>query len=526
VDDITYNADMRSGRTIFSAVALILLPALPTLAAAAAASAPASNANVAVAVVRVQGQIDDHVRDYFIRHFNQAKAAGARTVILDLDTYGGLVTAGLDISRFIKSQSDVHTIAYVGDKAISAGALIALACNEIVIAPSAQLGDCAPIQIREDGSMETMGQAERQKAVSPILSEFKDSATRNGYDPLLVSSMVTADVTVHWIQNAEGQRRFVEPAVMTELAKSGWTEVHDDGVPAPVDSGGSLLTVSGTLAHKLGLAKSVHPTLDALTAARNYSVIATYAPSAGDKAIAWLNHPFVRMLLMLVFAQCLYAALHAPGHGFAEVLAILALTILVGVPLLTGYAQWWEIALIVVGVALLALELFVIPGFGVTGILGLLMILVGLVLTFVGSEPAGPGVLPTLDGTWTNLRNGMAMVAIALIASIFVSMAFRKYLPNMPYFNRLILTTTSGNIHEGGERSEMHLADYRPVPGAIGEALSELKPGGSATFFDPVSGEPRVFSVISDVGYIPRGTRIAVRTNADNHVVVRPIVST
>ncbi len=66
--------------------------------------------------------------------------------------------------------------------------------------------------------------------------------------------------------------------------------------------------------------------------------------------------------------------------------------------------------------------------------------------------------------------------------------------------------------------------DYRPVVGAIGETMSELKPGGSATFYDPITGDQRVFSVLSDVGYIPPGTRIAVRNNGDNRIVVRPIV--
>ena len=116
------------------------------------------------------------------------------------------------------------------------------------------------------------------------------------------------------------------------------------------------------------------------------------------------------MVLIVLFAQFVYAALHAPGHGLAEAMAVLTLAMLVGVPLLTGYAQWWEIVVLLVGVALLALEIFVIPGFGVTGVLGILAILFALIMTFVGKEPAGPGFLPQLEGTWINIRNGLAMV--------------------------------------------------------------------------------------------------------------------
>jgi len=229
---------------------------------------------------------------------------------------------------------------------------------------------------------------------------------------------------------------------------------------------------------------------------------------------------------MILFAQALYASLHAPGHGIAETIAVLALATLVGVPLLTGYAQWWEIVVILVGVGLLALELFVIPGFGVAGILGLLMLVGGLVLTFVGREPAGPGFWPELAGTWVNLRNGIATVVTALLCSMVLSAWLRRYLPSMPYFNRLILTATTGNIADTAATQRVADAslDEKPVVGAIGEALSELKPGGSALFIDPLTGTRRIYSVLSDVGYVARGTKLAVRTTGDNRIVVRPVV--
>jgi membrane-bound serine protease (ClpP class) len=518
---------MTRGHLTISALACLMLVGLTAPSARAATTQPAPPAVTAptpTAVIRLEGKVDDYNRDGFFSRFHQAKAAGAKIIIIDLDTYGGLVTSGLDISRFLKSQAEVHTIAYIGDKAISAGAMIALACNEIVMAPSAQLGDCAPISIKEDGSLQSMGETERAKQESPILSEFRDSALRNGYDPLLAQAMVSMKIVVHWVQNSAGQRQFVDQKEFEELGKQGWTEVHEADVPTPVDSDVTMLTVNGTAAAKLGLAKSVHGNLQSLQHERNYNVVATFAPSAGDKMIEWLNNPFIRMLLMVLFAQCLYAALHAPGHGFAEVLAIMALAILVGVPLLTGYAQWWEIVVILVGVGLLALEIFVIPGFGVTGILGILMVLFGLIMTFVGKEPAGPGFVPQLEGTWTSFRTGLAMVTTALLCSIFLSMWLRRYLPRLPYLNRLILNTTTGNLEDRSVTSIDRGVEYRPVVGAVGETLSELKPGGSASFYDPITGDVRVFSVISDVGYVPRGTKIAVRNTGDNRIVVRPVV--
>jgi hypothetical protein len=162
----------------------------------------------------------------------------------------------------------------------------------------------------------------------------------------------------------------------------------------------------------------------------------------------------------------------------------------------------------------------------VTGILGILMVVVGLVMTFVGREPAGPGVWPQLEGTWLNVRNGIAMVVTAMISSLVLSAWLRRYLPRMPYFSRLILTATTGNMEEAVALPPRvpDVTDDRPLVGAIGEALSELKPGGSATFIDPMTGVRRVVSVLSDVGYVPRGTRVAVRSTADNRIVVRPVV--
>jgi membrane-bound serine protease (ClpP class) len=512
---------MARGLIPSSLIALLIVSLFSPLPRAAAAPASTQSATPA-AVVRLEGKIDDYSRDAFIKRFNWARESGAKVVIVDLDTYGGLVTAGLDLSRFLKSQTEVHTIAYVGQKAISAGAMIALACDEIVMAPGAQIGDCAPIAMKEDGTVQSLGETERAKSESPILADFRDSAQRNGYDPLLVQSMVSMKIAVHWAQGPAGERRFVDARGLDELKGQGWAEVQDADVPTPVDSDMTLLTVSGKTAAKLGLSHGTAPGYAALAADRNYAIRAAYAPNAADNLIEWLNSPFIRMLLIVVFALSIYAAFHAPGHGIAEAIAVIALALLVGVPMLTGYGQWWEIVVIVIGLLLLAAEIFVIPGFGVTGILGIVMIVFGLIMTFVGSEPAGPGILPRLEGTWTNIRNGLAMVATALVSSMVLSMWLRRFLPKLPYFSRLILTTTTGNVD--APPTTAHFADYRPVVGAIGESISELKPGGSAAFLDPITGQPRAFSVISDVGYVPRGTRLAVQSNGDNRIVVRPVV--
>src|SRR5450432_1596632 len=177
---------------------LRLLPVLCVYFLAALAASAQTTAPASVAIVALHGEVDDYTRDSLFRKFAEARALGAHTVILDLDTPGGLVTSGLDISRFLRRQEDLHIIAFVRDKAYSAGAMIAVSCNEIVMAPAAVVGDCAPIIFKTDGNLDPMPAAERAKAQSPVVNDFDASADRNGYNKLLLESMVITERVVHW----------------------------------------------------------------------------------------------------------------------------------------------------------------------------------------------------------------------------------------------------------------------------------------------------------------------------------------
>jgi membrane-bound serine protease (ClpP class) len=501
-------------------LAVVVALALVTAAqfASAQTTAPATTtatSNTSAVVIRLEGQIDDFNRDALFRRFKEARKLGARTVILDVNTYGGLVTAGLDISRFLKQQNDLHVIAYVGEKAISAGAMIALAADEIVMGQSAMMGDAAPITIAPTGGLQPLGDAERAKAESPILEDFYDSAIKNGYDPLLAQAMVQVGRTVHWVENGDGQRRFVDAEQYKKLSGEGWKPV--EGVRDPIDAGNTLLTVSTDLALKLGLARGTAPSADALAAERGLTVAATLLPSGGERLISWLDNGIVRFVLMLVFMQSLYAALHAPGHGFPEVLALSSLGVLVGVPMLTGYAQWWEVLAIIVGLVLIAVELFVLPGFGIAGISGIVLFLFGLTMTFVGSEPGGlPGILPSMEGTRDALKQGLFIVTGGMLCSLLLWIWLSRYLPKLPYFNKLILIETAG----GSAGATMTPAD--PGAPAVGDsalAVTDLRPGGSAR----IESSGTITPVVSESGFVKAGERLVVREVAGNRIVVRAI---
>lgn len=499
-------------------VVLLLAALLPGRALWGADTPPA--AAQPAAIVPLLGQIDDYSRDDLIRRFDKAKALGAKVIIVEIDSPGGLVTSSMEMSLFVKRQSDVHTIAFVKNRAISGAAMVAVACDEIWMAPETAIGDCAPIIFRSDGGLETLPAAERAKQESPIIGEFLDSARRNGYNPLVCEAMVNVQKSVYLLQNGKGDYKAVDEPEYKQLTATGeWKPVP--GYPNPLDGPTSLLTVHSSDAKMLGLSKGTVASPQALASERNYQIIADLTPGFGEKLVETLNNPFVRMILLTIFLQALYIALHAPGHGAAEAVAIVSLGLLVGIPLLTGYAQWWEVAMIFVGLGLCAFEIFVFPGHMVSLIAGTIMVLFGLILTFAGKEPGGmPGWLPSLDQTWHGIQTGLAMVVGGLICSFLLSLWVRRYLPSIPYFRRLILTATTGNTAELNPAAQARKDEW-PFIGTVGVAITDLRPGGSVQF--PFADSTRATAVVTSSGYVPAGAKVEVEQVQGNFVRVRAL---
>lgn len=469
------------------------------------------------AVVELSGEISDVSYSFLRERYASAETQGVTVVILKIDTWGGGVKPALDISRFIKEKaSRIRTVAFVHRKAVSAGALIAIACDHIVIESTAMIGDCAPIV--PDQQLQA---TERAKAEGPILAEFYDSATRNHHDPLLVQSMVTLGRAVHYVQSPTGDKKFVDAETYGKLLSDRWTPVA--GVPDPVNNDQSLLTISGELAAKLGLAAYVSTDVEACAASEEVSIVATYPTSTSETIIRLLNNEVLRGILMMVFLSTAYISLSHPGTGAPEVVCVCSLATLLGVPLMTGWASWLEVTIILVGVVLLALEIFVIPGFGAAGISGISLILAGLVMTFVPGEPGGAGILPVLPGTWDAVRQGTIITLCGALGSLVLWFWFSRYLPQLPYFNRLVLQTAVGQTPEPGEdRARESLDAAWPSVGMIGAAYTDLRPGGVAMFRDEWINDARQIDVVCDRGFVTAGSEVIVREREGPRVIVRP----
>jgi membrane-bound serine protease (ClpP class) len=224
------------------------------------------------------------------------------------------------------------------------------------------IGDCAPILMGASG-LEKVEGAERAKIESPIVADFEDSAERHGYDPLLVRSFVQYQVVVHYLQSPAGEKKFVDAEQYKVLLAEGWKPV--EGLKNPVDDASTLLTFNDTTGVKLGISRGTFASLDDLAAARGVTVVEKFETTTTEAFVELLGGAAVRGVVSLIFALSLYAAFQQPGSGVPEAVAVCAGAVLFGVPLMTGYAGWIEMVLILVGIGLIALELFIIPGFGV-----------------------------------------------------------------------------------------------------------------------------------------------------------------
>ncbi len=522
-------------RSVVAGRRLRALGWLGLLSAAAAlmgsSSPPAGSPRASAVVIPVEGVIDDILWRSIERRINEGEAAGARTFIFEMDTPGGLVTSALEISKLIKSlpERGLRTVAWVNDDAISAGALISVAAQQIVVASTASIGDCAPIMLTPAGGLEELGETERAKAESPILQEFRDSAVRNGYEPLLLRAMVTLGTEVWWIEEASGgARRFVDGAEKRKLIdeqpedQRAWRLVAEykhplDGksvrVDQPVAREAELLTIGADQAIVFGIAVAVASKLPDLQSALNLdSLPVVYNVSGWERFASWLNSPLVRGMLFIIMVIGAYIEFQSPGLILPGVTALVALAIFLAAPYAAGLATAWTILVIGLGVILLAVELLLIPGFGVTGVLGVLLMLIGFVGTFVPSEPGAPTFsLPSLQGTWDALQTGVIVMGVSMTVAAAGIFLLARYLPSVPVANSMFLRPV-------GSVQTLAVPDAAPgvaLLGDVGVVTGDLRPGGQARF-----GQ-EIVDVASQGEYVSAGDRVRVIKRDGARIVVR-----
>jgi len=458
-----------------------------------------------IAIIPIKGMIYDFTRQSLERRVQQAKSNGASMVVIELNTNGGLVKAGLEINRFLRQQS-VPTVAWVNDKAYSAGILIGSGCDRIVMAPAAATGDSAPIKPGQN-----LAPTERAKQLEPILTAYEASAKANNQSYALYHAMCQLGVEVYLVENPDtGQRKLVNQVdyalmVKGEKPEKGLVQSLIGGGPksrqvgqvknrvalkrdygqwkpvervtvngntftfpdGQVHDGQGLLTVSAAKAEAIGLSGATIADDVALKNHFNAASVQRVPQTWSEDLASFLTSPWVRIVLVIALLVGGYLEFQSPGLGIPAAVAALSLLALFGAPLLIGLAEVWHIVLFVLGAVLLIVELIAIPSFGLVGIIGLLMMLAGLVLSVVPTGSGGPAPPP---GVYNRLLMSMLSILTGLGLSLVALFFLARYFGTIPVLNRLML-------------------QYRPEPAAPNASLARSEQGTVEAPTAGVSGD-------------------------------------
>lgn len=493
------------------------------------------------AIIPIDTEITDVTTASLKRRLDDARRAGADVVIFEMNTPGGMVSSALDISHLIKNIRDLHTVAWINTQAYSAGALISVACNEIVMSPASTLGDVQVIFGSPVG-VEAVPEELAPKVNTPILAEFRASASLRGYDQVLCEAFVIPEREVWWLEHkTTGQREFV---FQDEKEKRLGREDDDSATHAlldsfrsppqwklvekyfdivsqrevnalqPVDRADQLLQMSASEAHAYGFNKAVIADEHELAARYGVSSLPRYGSNWSESLTLWLTSSYVRGFLLIMIFLGAYVEFHTPGVGLAGLVALICLAIFAGAPYLTGLANVWEIAVILVGFVLIAVEVFVIPGFGIAGISGIVLVLVGLLATFVPDEPGRyfPWQWPGLGGAAAAIKTGIITLTAALALSIVGMVFLSRRLPQVAMFRSVFPPNPTA-------------ADVAPKDdyagtiriGDVGRAEGPLRPAGKARFGSVLA------DVVSEGGYVEAGAVVEIIDRRGNVVTVRAV---
>ena len=429
---------------------------------------PAFEPGGAVLVVPIEGTIDLGLAPFVQRALDEHPTVDA--VVLDVDTFGGRVDAAVQIRDALLS-SQVPVVAYVDRRAISAGALISLAADTILFAPGGSMGAATPIQV-EDGEAVAVG----EKMVSYMRAEMRATAEATERDPALAEAMVDADVEV--------------PDVIEE---------------------GKLLTVTTADALELGLSDGTYDTLDdALEAmglgdAERLSAETNWAESLARA----LTDPTVSGILMSLGVLGLMVELYHPGVGLPGAVGVLCLSSFFFGHMVVGLAGWEEVLIILVGLVALAVETFIIPGFGVAGILGLALVVAGLTMAMVGTP---------LDVGWDAglIEAALTKVVWSLLATLAAMAAIIKFFPREALPGWLVLKARIADEdepHAATDNWQSH-PDQHALVGTRGVAETDLRLAGKARL------DGRIVDVVSEHEYVRKGTPVRVVAVEGVRVVV------
>lgn len=446
--------------------------------------APAAASGQLVYEIPIKDMIEPSLVYIIRRGLQEAEAADADAVVFVMDTPGGRVDTTEDIIRLIEG-IDVPTYTFVEHNAISAGAIIALSTDYIYMAPGSKIGDAMPIIASPQGGMQELGEAEREKIESYVDSLIRGIAQRKGRDENLASSMVRR--SVEYKIGDEVISKEGEILTLTHLEAEKIYEI--DGVKKPLLSEGTVADVPAML-EKIGLGDATVKSLEVTDIEKIARFIAAIAP-----------------ILMTIGMLALWIEFQTPGIGWGALVGVICLGLFFFGHHIAGLAGHEELLLFVLGLILLLIEIFALPGFGLIGLSGIFLMFWSLLVSMAPSFPDGP-MAPNLPDLKLPIRNMVISLLLSGIGMLLIS----RFLPKSKSASWLVLQeATSSNA---GYRSH---DDLSSLLGQTGRTLTPLRPGGSAMF-----GERRQ-DVVAQGEFVNAGTDVRVIEVKGDRIVVEPV---
>ncbi|WP_420581239.1 NfeD family protein [Reichenbachiella sp.] len=405
-----------------------------------------------VFVMKLDADIDPRTNRYTELALEEAVNRKADFVIIEMDTYGGALNDADDIrTRVLEFEKPIYV--YINKDAASAGALISIACDSIYMAKGASIG--AATVVTQDGA------AAPDKYQSYMRSIMRSTAEANGRDPKIAEAMVDQDVEVDSI-STEGK---VITFSTSEAIKHGFCEAQVSGIE-------EIMSRSGV----------------------DDFVTYEFELSGAEKIINIFINPFVSGILILVILGGIYFELQTPGVGFPILASLIALILYFTPYYLNGLAENWEIIIFFLGVVLLVLEIFVIPGFGVAGVSGITLMVTSLILVMLNNDYFDFSFVPS-----GHLTTAVLVTFLGLIGSFIVMFIGGVRLTESGLFKRIALETTL-------DKSSGYTSNFKKdsLLGKTGVAYTILRPSGK------VEIENEIYDAYTRGSYIDKGAKIEV----------------
>ena len=449
-------------------------------------------------------EISPFAEAYFDRKLAEAKRMDADVVVVEIDSPGGFVESSVNMAMSLRDASWATTIAYIPREALSGAAIMSLGCEEILMGDEAFVGDAGPIFLDKD----FLFRHAPEKIRSDLVSKVRALSKATGRPPAVAEAMVNMDLEVFKVTHADTDEvSYMSDAELEALADpTEWKK----GPLLEASKKGQFLEVQGAEAVEIGLAEGIVDSRAQLAArfGQQADEIVVLESSWVDTLVTILNFRVVTVILFVIGMIAVYVELAAPGIGVGGLVAGLCFGLFFWSRFLGGTAGWLEVILFLSGVVFILVELFIIPGFGVAGFGGIVLMLVSLVMAtqrFGGTD--GLSLNDLTSSVLALMGAGAASIAGMFVAS--------KYFGGLKLFQRLTLeppAVAAGEVMVATTDSEPEKGLRK---GDEGVATSVLRPSGRALF-----GE-NYFDVVSDGSFVEKGARVRVTSISGNHVSVR-----